>query len=153
MRSMQLNVGNWVQTRTEENHGKSSSNWPVSTTSGCKRTEGRTWSKWCIKYGFHLTENTILIHYNDQNLLKALYLRIYSLFNKSYEPINPLYLQNVKFLSHFPYFDKKTSRLMKSSCCLYVCVSPLANFKFLNQSLWNFVYLSWHLSPSQRRTS
>jgi hypothetical protein len=31
-----------------------------------------------------------------------------------------------------------------------VCVSPLLTFKRLNQSLWNLVSMSWHLSPSQR---
>jgi hypothetical protein len=30
--------------------------------------------------------------------------------------------------------------------------SPLT-FEWRNQSLWNLVCVSWHLSPSQRRTS
>jgi hypothetical protein len=45
---------------------------------------------------------------------------------------------------------------MRSPCCLYVCVFvsaclwiPDSTFECLNQSLQNFVCISWHLSPSQ----
>jgi hypothetical protein len=41
---------------------------------------------------------------------------------------------------------------MRSPCCLCVCVSPLSTFEWLNQSLWNLVCISWHLSQSQRDT-
>jgi hypothetical protein len=37
-----------------------------------------------------------------------------------------------------------------------VCVSAnpiMLNFEYLNQYLWNFVSMSWHLIPSQRGTS
>jgi hypothetical protein len=53
--------------------------------------------------------------------------------------------------SLIPYF------LKVGLCELHpVCVSlyphPIT-FKCLNQSLWNLVFISWQLSPSQRRTS
>jgi hypothetical protein len=51
---------------------------------------------------------------------------------------------------------KNKSRLMGSPCCLCVYVSlPLCicdsptNFECVNQSSWNLVRISWHLSPSQ----
>jgi hypothetical protein len=49
------------------------------------------------------------------------------------------------------YFDK-----MKVGVCDLYAVSvypPLSSFEWQNQSLWNLVYVSWHLSPFQRRTS
>jgi hypothetical protein len=33
-----------------------------------------------------------------------------------------------------------------------VCLPPLSTFECQNQSLWNLVCISWHLSPSQRHT-
>jgi hypothetical protein len=45
---------------------------------------------------------------------------------------------------------KNTSRLIRSPCCLCVCGSLQSSFECLNQSLWNLVYISWNLSPSQR---
>jgi hypothetical protein len=44
---------------------------------------------------------------------------------------------------------KNESRLMRSLCCVSVN-SSLWAFKCLNQSLWNSVCISWHLSQSQR---
>jgi hypothetical protein len=38
-------------------------------------------------------------------------------------------------------------------CELCVSASPLLTFEFRNQFLWNLVRITWHLSPSQRRTS
>jgi hypothetical protein len=35
---------------------------------------------------------------------------------------------------------------------VYLCI-PLWTFECLDQSLWNFVCISWHLIPSPRRTS
>jgi hypothetical protein len=54
------------------------------------------------------------------------------------------------FLSYFPYFEKNNSRLMRSPCFLCLCVSLPLTFEWLNQSLWNLVCISCHLSPSQR---
>jgi hypothetical protein len=34
-----------------------------------------------------------------------------------------------------------------------VCEFPVSTFKAWNESSWNLVCISWHLSPSQRRTS
>jgi hypothetical protein len=48
-------------------------------------------------------------------------------------------------------FWKNESRLMPS-VSLCVCESPLTTSKWLNQSLWNLVCISRHLSPSQRCT-
>jgi hypothetical protein len=54
----------------------------------------------------------------------------------------------IQFLAFFP----------KVGLCDHaVCVSvnpplPQLTFECLNQSLWNLVCISWHLSPSQRRT-
>jgi hypothetical protein len=48
---------------------------------------------------------------------------------------------------------KNKIRLMRSRCCLCVCLwtpPPLLTFECLNQSLWNLVRTSRHLSPSQR---
>jgi hypothetical protein len=52
-----------------------------------------------------------------------------------------------------PLILKNKNRLIKSLCCLAVCVSRLINFWMSNQALWNLVYISWHLSQSRRRTS
>jgi hypothetical protein len=56
----------------------------------------------------------------------------------------------------FFFFQNKESRL-KVKVGLWdhfaVCVSPLSTFKCLEQSLWNLVCISWHLSTSQRRAS
>jgi hypothetical protein len=50
---------------------------------------------------------------------------------------------------------KNKSRLMRSRCCLRVCLCvilpPPLTFECRNKSLWNQVRISWHLSPSQRR--
>jgi hypothetical protein len=54
------------------------------------------------------------------------------------------------FLAYFAYFEKNKSKFMRSPCCL---CSPPINFGCLHQSIRNLVYISWHLSPSQRRTS
>jgi hypothetical protein len=52
-----------------------------------------------------------------------------------------------------PLFWKYNSTLMRSPCCLCVCVSPPSTFKCSSQSSLNLVCMSWHLSPSQRRAS
>jgi hypothetical protein len=39
------------------------------------------------------------------------------------------------------YFWKNKNRLVRSLCCLCVCVSPLSTFECQNQSLWNLVYI------------
>jgi hypothetical protein len=49
-------------------------------------------------------------------------------------------------LAYFPYFEKIKAGL----CDLHE--SPPLTFDCLNQSLLNLVCISWHLSPSQRRT-
>jgi hypothetical protein len=49
------------------------------------------------------------------------------------------------------FWKKNKSRLMRSSCCLCVCM--YISFECLNQSIWNLLCISWHLSPCQRRTS
>jgi hypothetical protein len=42
---------------------------------------------------------------------------------------------------------------MRSPSCLCIYVSsPSSTFKCLNQSLWNFVHITWQLNPSRRRT-
>jgi hypothetical protein len=38
-------------------------------------------------------------------------------------------------------------------CCLFFCEYPLLTLEFLNQSIWNLVCISWHMNPSQRRTT
>jgi hypothetical protein len=45
------------------------------------------------------------------------------------------------------------SRLMPSQCCQCVCEATLLTFECLNQSLWNLVCISWHMSPPQWHTS
>jgi hypothetical protein len=51
----------------------------------------------------------------------------------------------------FPLFwKKKVGFWDRVAVCVCVCVSPLLTFECLNQSLWNLVRISWHLSPSQR---
>jgi hypothetical protein len=57
------------------------------------------------------------------------------------------------FLSLISLFWKNRSRIMRSPYCPCVCASPLLTFECLNQSLWNLILISWHLSPSQRSTS
>jgi hypothetical protein len=49
-----------------------------------------------------------------------------------------------QFLASFPFFEGRIKRLMRSSCCLCVCVSHLPTSECRNQSSWNFVctYLS-----------
>jgi hypothetical protein len=53
--------------------------------------------------------------------------------------------------AYFSYFENNKSRLMRSPCCL--CTPLSLTVKFLNQSLWNSVCLSWHLRPTQWSTS
>jgi hypothetical protein len=53
----------------------------------------------------------------------------------------------------FLILKKIKSWLMWSPCCLCLCESPLSTFECLNQSLWNLVCISRHLSPSQWCTS
>jgi hypothetical protein len=53
------------------------------------------------------------------------------------------------FLTYFPYFEGMKVGLWYHHA---VCI-PQLTFECLNQSLWNLVRISWHLSPSQRRTS
>jgi hypothetical protein len=48
---------------------------------------------------------------------------------------------------------KKRIRLMLSPCCTCVCVTSSPTFEYLNQSLWNLMCITWHMSPSPRRTS
>jgi hypothetical protein len=55
-----------------------------------------------------------------------------------------------RFLARFLHL-KNISFLTRTPCSL--CISTLSNFKCLNQSLWNLVCITRHLSPSQRRTS
>jgi hypothetical protein len=42
---------------------------------------------------------------------------------------------------------------MRLPCCLLSIYPPLSTFECLNHSIWNLVCISWHLSPSQWRTS
>jgi hypothetical protein len=57
----------------------------------------------------------------------------------------------VRFVAYFTYFGK----IKVGLCDLHaVCVPPpLSISECLNQSSWNSVCISWHLSPSQRCTS
>jgi hypothetical protein len=56
-------------------------------------------------------------------------------------------------------FWKSKIRLMRSPCCLWLCICvslyppPPLTFECLNQPLLNFICMSWHLRPSQWRTS
>jgi hypothetical protein len=51
-------------------------------------------------------------------------------------------------------FWKNESRLMRSPCCLCVCVSPLSTLNgWINLYETRYIRISWHLSPSQWRTS
>jgi hypothetical protein len=57
-------------------------------------------------------------------------------------------------LAYFPYFEKiKVGIRDPHSVSVCVCVLPASTFECLNQSLCYLVCVSWHLSPSQRRTS
>jgi hypothetical protein len=58
-------------------------------------------------------------------------------------------IQTRKIFSPLPLFWKKNYayEFIMLSLCLWITV-----FECLNQSLWNLVYISWHLSPSQRCT-
>jgi hypothetical protein len=56
-------------------------------------------------------------------------------------------------LVYFSYFEKIKVGVWYH-LALYIRVTPPhINFEFQKQSLWNLVCISWHLSPSQRRTS
>lgn len=57
------------------------------------------------------------------------------------------------FVSLLPLFCKNKSRPMTSPSFLCVYESPLSTFGSLNQSSWNLVSASRHLSPSQRLAS
>jgi hypothetical protein len=55
------------------------------------------------------------------------------------------------FKPYFAYFEKNESTVMGSPCCVSVNPSPTphpSSFQCLNQSLWNSVCMSWHVSPS-----
>jgi hypothetical protein len=78
--------------------------------------------------------NVILFYYLNKDIIE-LSTRCYSVF-----VVNQLSL-----------FWKHESRLTQSPCCVSVNPLPLT-FEYLNQSLWNFVCISWHLSPSQWHT-
>jgi hypothetical protein len=58
------------------------------------------------------------------------------------------------FISTFSLFSKSKCRLMRSSCYLCAWESPFPTvIECLNQSLWNSILVSLHLSPFQRRTT
>jgi hypothetical protein len=46
---------------------------------------------------------------------------------------------------------KNKSTLIRSPCCLCVCmyIPPTPTFEYLNQSLWKLVCTSWYLSSSK----
>jgi hypothetical protein len=54
--------------------------------------------------------------------------------------------------SHFLSYFRNVVLCDLHLVCVSVYPSPI-NFECLNQSLWNVVRTSWHLSPSQHRTS
>jgi hypothetical protein len=60
----------------------------------------------------------------------------------------------IYFLAYFPYFEKMKVGLcdLLLSVCLWIPPPPLT-FEWLKKSLWNLVCISWHPTPSQRRTS
>jgi hypothetical protein len=61
---------------------------------------------------------------------------------------------NEKIFTLLSLISKNKSKLMRSPCCQCVCEShPYQLFNAWNQSVLNLVSISWHLSPSQRRTS
>jgi hypothetical protein len=43
----------------------------------------------------------------------------------NFAPQNFLNLPKVIILPYIPYFEKIKGNIIKSSCCLYVCVSPI----------------------------
>jgi hypothetical protein len=51
-------------------------------------------------------------------------------------------------LAGFPYFEKINLGLWKHHAACMSVNPPLSTFECLNQSLWNLVCLSWHLSSS-----
>jgi hypothetical protein len=57
------------------------------------------------------------------------------------------------FLLYWHPFLKYVYEIFLLSVCLWVPPTPLLTFECPNRSLWNFVCISWHLSPYQRRTS
>jgi hypothetical protein len=62
--------------------------------------------------------------------------------------INPIVRNScVLFLAYFPYFKKMKIRLCDlHAVCLWIHPPPPLTFEFLNQSLWDLVFISWHLS-------
>jgi hypothetical protein len=59
--------------------------------------------------------------------------------------------RNWTFLAHFSLFLNNESMPVPSPCCLCVIVSPplpQLTYDWPNQSSWNLVCISWHLSPS-----
>jgi hypothetical protein len=60
----------------------------------------------------------------------------------------PLLTRLSWFLAYGPYFEKNKTRLMRSPC--FLCIPPPPH-QLLNG--WINLYETWHLSPSQRRTS
>jgi hypothetical protein len=101
-----------------------------------------------------LRESTVWrIHFESKLIQMALSSRRLSLIYYSSKRICLATCTIVSNFSLFSLFWKNKSMPMRSACCLCVCVSPLSTVDCLNQSLWNLVYISWHLSPSQRRTS
>jgi hypothetical protein len=80
--------------------------------------------------------------------------------NSLLSPLHNL-LRSVRFSAYGPYFQNRNTTIMKSPCSLCVCEpSPHPiNFwmpepMFLKLYIYIYtVYISWHLRPSQRRTS
>jgi hypothetical protein len=57
---------------------------------------------------------------------------------------NVLWLYSVYcFLAYFPYFEINNSRLIRSSCCLYFCLSVYSPYQFLNA--WTNLYETWYV--------
>jgi hypothetical protein len=80
------------------------------------------------------------LHYMSQYYMSLLYVTIY-------KHIDDKVLPKTYFIAYF---------LKGGLCDLHpVCVyiSPPSTFECFNQYLLNLVYVSWQLSPSQRRTS
>jgi hypothetical protein len=100
-------------------------------------------SKWSLPFNVCTTRALICLDFMTV---------IFVIFGDEHNYKAPQYVMVSYYLAHFPCFDKIKAGLWDH---LAVCVSlcPPSIFECLNQSLWNLVRISWHLSPSQRCTS